>query len=82
MCPLPYDISALTFYFWDFLEERICADTPKTIKELNVNEFGRLVSQLSNTAIADAEERLSAGGDLGVGELKRGHLLPTLLMDG
>ena len=59
----------------------MCSDTSKTIKKLKVSEFGHLLSQLSK-AIADAEERLSAGGDLGVRELKRGHLLQTLLMDG
>ena len=42
----------------------------------------RSPTPLSNKAIADAEEHLSAGGDLGVRELKRGHLLQTLLTDG
>ena len=82
MRPLPHDISPLAFNCWDFLEERICADTLKTIKELKVSEFGHPLSQSSNKAIADAEERLSVGGDLGVRELKRGHLLQTLLVDG
>ena len=79
--PLPHDISPLAFYFWDFLEERICAGTPR-LSVLKVSEFGHLLSQLSNKAIADAEELLSVGGDLGIRELKRGHLLQTLLMDG
>ena len=75
-------IECALFYFWDFLEERICADTPKTIKELKVSEFVHLLSQLSNKAIADAEEHLSVGGDVGIRELKRGHSLQMLLMDG
>ena len=47
MCPLPYDISNPDFYFWDFLAERICLDTPKTIKELkdtSINEFSHIPS--------------------------------------
>ena len=30
----PSDISLFVFYFWDFLEESICVDTPTTITEL------------------------------------------------
>ena len=65
--PFPYDINPLDFYLYDFLEERICADTPNTIKELkdtSVSEFGHLLSQLSDKAMADAEERQPAGCDL------------------
>ena len=34
------------------------------VKDISVNEFGLLLSQLSDSAIADAEEPLYAGGDL------------------
>ena len=59
--------TSVPFYFWDFPEKRICADTPKAIKwleNISVGELGPFSSQLSDKAIADAEERLSAGGGL------------------
>ena len=50
----------------DLPEEHICSGTPKTIKEVKkktrVSERGYLFSQIYEKAIADAEERLSAGG--------------------
>ena len=54
----PSDINPFGCYFWDFLEESICADTssPKTIKELkdtNVSERGHLLSEMADKAITD-----------------------------
>ena len=53
----------LTFAF-GLSGEVICAGIPRAIKELKntiVSELGYLLSQISEKAIADAEERLSAG---------------------
>ena len=54
----PPVISPFGCYFWDFLEESICADTssPKTIKELKdtkVSERGHLLSEMADRAITD-----------------------------
>ena len=51
----------LGFLLSDFLEERICADNPKTIKELkntNVRELSHLLSQMFDKASG-----LSGSGD-------------------
>ena len=51
----PFDISPFAFCFWGFLEERICADTPKSIKELTDTRIGGLchpLLQMSGEAIA------------------------------
>ena len=62
-CPCSHPTSVPLLLLWNFPEERICADTPQTIrglKETSVSEFGHLPSQISDKTIADAEERLSA----------------------
>ena len=50
-----------------FPEERICPGTPNTINELkntSFSELGYLLSQISEKAIAEVKERLSAGGGM------------------
>ena len=46
----------LTSILLDFLEKRVCAANPKTIKyfkDTNVSELGHLLSQMADRAIAD-----------------------------
>ena len=52
---LPSDPSLFDFYFWDLLDEGICADTSRTVKELkdiNVSELGHL-SEMADKATTD-----------------------------
>ena len=65
VCFAPIQHQAPWVLLLDFPEERICPGTPKTIKEpknTSFSELGYLFSQISEKAIAEAEERLPAGG--------------------
>ena len=66
MCFAPIQHHSPRLPLLDLLEERIRESTPNTIqrvKNISVSELGYLLSQISEKAIADDEERLSAGGD-------------------
>ena len=83
---LPY-ISPLDLYLLLELSRgsHVCANISKTIKKklkaTSVGELGHLISKISGKAIADAEERLSAGCDLAKRTPKRCPSLQPLLMD-